>query len=133
MKRIITLLLCSIVLWSCGEKTTKKETSPETTIKKKVALKHLEVDIKGMTCEIGCARLIQSKLSKVDGVTYTKVSFEEGKGQFTYDSNKISSEDIIINIEKIAGGDLYSVSDFREISEITMTSKIDSISKEEKN
>lgn len=133
MKRLITLFLCSLILLSCGETKSKKETLSETPTKQEVALKHLEVDIEGMTCEIGCARLIQSKISKVDGVTYTKVSFEEGKGQFTYDSNKISPEDIRIHIEKIAGGDLYSVSDSREIAEITMTSETDSISKGKNN
>lgn len=120
MKYVLTLLICALVFTSCGEKVKHKEVSPEVFSKKEVALKNIEVDIEGMTCEIGCARLIQSKLSKVAGVTYTKVSFEAKKGQFTYDENQISSEEVIKNIEKIAGGDLYSVSDSREISEITM-------------
>lgn len=123
MKRIITLLIISFVLISCGSQTEEKKATPEVLAKKEVALKNIEVDIEGMTCEIGCARLIQSKLSKVDGVTYTKVSFEAGKGQFTFDANQISAEDVINNIEKIAGGDLYSVSDSREIPEITMKSE----------
>lgn len=124
MKHIITLLICSVVLFSCGNQPEKKEATPEVETKKEVALKNIEVDIEGMTCEIGCARLIQSKISKVDGVTYTKVSFEAGKGQFTYDANQITSEDLINNIEKIAGGELYSVSDSREIPEITMKSEV---------
>ncbi len=130
MKRIITLILCSVVLLSCGENTTKKETTPEDITQKEMALKNIEVDIEGMTCEIGCARLIQSKLSKVEGVTYTRVSFEAGKGQFTYDSNQISSEEVINSIEKIAGGDLYTVSASKEISEITMTSETTPTSEE---
>lgn len=120
MKHFFTLLISALLLMSCGEKTEKKEVTPETVTTKEVALKNIEVDIEGMTCEIGCARLIQSKLSKIEGVTYTKVSFEAKKGQFSYDENQISSEELIHKIEKIAGGDLYSVSDSREISEITM-------------
>lgn len=122
MKRIITLILCIAVLASCEENTSKKEVTPEVVTQKEIAIKNIEVDIEGMTCEIGCARLIQSKLSKVKGVTYTKVSFEEGKGQITYDANQISGEEVINTIEKIAGGDLYSVSNSREIPEITMIS-----------
>lgn len=119
-----------MVLLSCGENKAQKEAATKDIPEKEAVLKHVEVDIDGMTCEIGCARLIQSKLSKVDGVTYTKVSFKDGKGQFTYDSNKLSVQEIIDNIEKIAGGDLYTVSDSRDISEITMTPDTSSINKQ---
>lgn len=122
MKRIIFLFISSVLFLSCNDNSTQKETVTPSA-KQEVALKNIEVDIKGMTCEIGCARLIQSKLSKVEGVTYTKVSFEANKGQFTFDSNQISSEEIKTNIEKIAGGDLYYVTASREIPEITMTTE----------
>jgi len=133
MKLIIALIISSIVLVSCGENTKQSATKPDIVTKKEVALKNMEVDIEGMTCEIGCARLIQSKLSKIEGITYTKVSFEQGKGQITYDANRISSDYVIASIEKIAGGDLYSVSDSKEISEITLTSETTPSSEETKN
>lgn len=123
MKRIIGLFIFGLVLLSCGEQTAQKETTPEIPIEKEVALKNIEVDIEGMTCEIGCARLIQSKLYKVKGVSYSNVNFQAGKGQITFDTNQISSEELIAHIEQIAGGDLYSVSNSREIPEITMKSE----------
>ena len=112
--------MIACITFSCTE--TKKETTlkkpeaKETTIA--AVYKSLEVEIEGMTCEIGCARTIQSKLSKVDGVTYSKVNFEAKKGQFTYDENKISKEDIINKINGIAGGDLYKVTKTAEIENI---------------
>ncbi len=69
----------------------------------------IEVNIEGMTCEIGCAKLIESKIHKLEGVTFSKVNFEEKTGQFSFDSNKISKEEIMKNINGIAGGDLYKV------------------------
>lgn len=79
----------------------------------KVVLKEkiqtIEVSIEGMTCEIGCAKLIESKVHKLEGVTFSKVNFEEKTGQFSFDSNKISEEEIVKNINGIAGGDLYKV------------------------
>jgi Cu+-exporting ATPase len=125
MNRNIVILVFTLLFISCNE--TKKDaiTSPipENNIEKIASFKSIEVEIEGMTCEIGCARTIQSKLSKVDGISYSKVNFETKKGQFTYDENKISETTIISKINGIAGGDLYSVKSVKPIQEI----KTDSI------
>ena len=64
---------------SCESKRESKQKSKEAIETNVVAqnLQQVKVDIKGMTCEIGCARLIQSKLYRADGVTYAKISFED--------------------------------------------------------
>jgi len=120
MKNSFLILIISLILISCNE--TKKENTVEQTDTKleEVAAnyKSIEVDIEGMTCEIGCARTIQSKLSKVKGVTYSKVDFESKKGIFTYDSNKLSENDITNKIDGIAGGDVYSVTKTEELDKI---------------
>lgn len=120
MKNLLTILIFTIAFFSCNEVKkgeTKEETSTET---EEIAAnyKNIEVEIEGMTCEIGCARTIQSKLSKVDGVTHSKVDFESKKGQFTYDANKISKNDIVSKINGIAGGDLYIVTNTEELEEL---------------
>lgn len=120
MKKIITAIAFTFVFIACDE--VKKENPAETinVETKEVAadLKSIEVEIEGMTCEIGCARTIQSKLSKVNGITYSKVSFESKKGQFTFDENKISEKEIVAKINGIAGGDLYSVTSTKPLTEI---------------
>jgi len=120
MKNIIYTLLITFLFISCNE--NKKETVAKKTEVKNTEVaasyKSIEVDIKGMTCEIGCARTIQSKLSKVDGVTYSKVNFEAKKGTFTYDSNKLDKKDIVNKITGIGGGDLYSVTKTTEIEDV---------------
>ncbi len=120
MKNIAFVLIIILTTISCKESSKENQLKENTISKQEIAasLKSIEVDIEGMTCEIGCARLIQSKLSKVEGVTYTNVDFESKKGVFTYDSNKLSPNDIVENISKIAGGDLYSVSKTKELDEI---------------
>jgi Cu+-exporting ATPase len=124
MKKAISLILIC-VLFSCNE--TKKEAVNEKSdvLKQEVAanLKSIAVEIEGMTCEIGCARLIQSKLSKVEGVTYSKVNFESKKGQFTYDSNKLNQQDIVRKINGIAGGDLYLATNIVDLEEILTETK----------
>jgi len=120
MKNIIYIFLITFLFISCNE--NKKETTANKPEVEKIEVaanyKTIEVDIEGMTCEIGCARTIQSKLSKVDGVTYSKVNFEAKKGVFTYDSNKLNKKDIVNKITGIGGGDLYSVTKTAEIEEV---------------
>jgi Cu+-exporting ATPase len=120
LKKIISYLIVVFALISCNE--TKKEITHEKPATEKQELaavyKSVEVEIEGMTCEIGCAKLIESKLSKVDGVTFSKVDFEAKKGLFTYDENKLSKNDITQKINGIAGGDLYLVTKTVDIEEI---------------
>ena len=120
MKIITTLLFAALIFISCQE--TKKEApfkkQEVKTEQIAVDYKSIEVEIEGMTCEIGCARTIQSKLSKLDGVTFAKVDFESKKGQFTYDANKVSKNEIVKKIDGIAGGDVYSVTKTEELSKI---------------
>jgi len=120
MKKIAYVLVIFLTVISCKDSKKEGTIKEGSSDNKEVAinLKSIEVDIEGMTCEIGCARLIQSKLSKVEGVTYTKVDFESKKGFFTYNSNKLTTNDIVENINKIAGGDLYSVSKTKELAEV---------------
>jgi Cu+-exporting ATPase len=119
MKNITTLflILLTAFTFSCNQSKNKVQSKNNETTQQEVAAnyKSIEVEIEGMTCEIGCARLIQSKLSKVEGITYTKVDFESKKGLFTFDSNKLNKEIIAEKISKVAGGDLYSVSKTTEI------------------
>lgn len=118
MKNLIVIIALTFICTSCKE--TKKEIEKDEVKTEEVAenFKSIEVEIEGMTCEIGCARTIQSKLSKVDGITFSKVDFESKKGQFTYDANKVSKNDIVSKIDGIAGGDLYSATKTTELEEI---------------
>jgi Cu+-exporting ATPase len=120
MKKALYILSIVFVLISCND--NKKEVSGEKSeIEKQeiaASYKSIAIEIEGMTCEIGCAKTIESKLSKTEGVTYSKVSFEDKVGQFTYDENKISKEDIAKKIAGIGGGALYKATKITEIEEI---------------
>ena len=113
MAKQILVSLVLLLVFSCTEKTTHKKSD----IKKPKSItvyKKVELEIEGMTCEIGCARTIESKLSKVDGITFSKVNFEAKKGNFTFDINKLSKEEIVAKITEIGGGNLYTVTNITE-------------------
>ena len=103
---------------SCNSRNEEKKElieSKETTELVAQDLHEIKVDIKGMTCEIGCAKLIQSKLYKADGVTFAEVSFQDSSGIVKFDQNRISEEEIKNVIEGAAGGGIYSVASIEEL------------------
>jgi len=115
--KFISLVIIILFFASCDSKKSEEQGQGETTEQKLVAedLHQVKVDIKGMTCEIGCARLIQSKLYKADGVSFAKVSFEDSSGVVSFDQNRISQDEIKQIIERTAGGEIYSVASIEEI------------------
>ncbi|MGB5243384.1 MAG: heavy-metal-associated domain-containing protein [Lutimonas sp.] len=100
--------LMLLFLLSCKEdnKVKEKELSEKVVVQD---IKKVEVDIEGMTCEIGCAKLIESKLSKANGVQFASISFDEKKGEIEFDANVIDEKQIKGVIEAAGGGDLYTV------------------------
>jgi len=111
----ITMLILLFTSCDLGkeEKREKNEVSEAKTVAEN--LRQVKVDIKGMTCEIGCARLIQSKLYKTDGVNFAKISFEDSSGIVSFDQNRLSEDQIKAIIEKTAGGDIYSVTRISQV------------------
>ena len=72
--------------------------------------------IGGMTC-INCQTKIEMRLSKLDGVLSAQVSWKKGEAKVDFDSEKISLEKIITEIEKLD----YKVLTGREKSEQIFT------------
>jgi len=113
--KLLSLLCIIVVLNSCEKRTENKSIDTKSTQKNELSadadLKKVALNIEGMTCEIGCARTIQSKLSKTEGVKFAEVNFEKKSGIVEYDANKISEKQIVSVVEQIAGGDLYKVAE----------------------
>ena len=115
LKNIHVVLVIMMVMVACNETKDEKLQKKETLAHELPAkMKKVSLDIEGMTCEIGCARTIQSKLSKKEGVKLAEVNFSEKKGFVEYDANIITEREIIATVEKIADGDLYKVTNTSE-------------------
>jgi len=120
INKILYVVVVSLFFLSCAnDKPQAKDESVKSEKLLAEDIKNIEVEIKGMTCEIGCARLIQSKLYKTDGIKFAKVSFADSSGVITYDANRISQTGIKNVIQKIAGGDLYKVIEMNEVDNFT--------------
>ncbi len=99
---LFSIAIACFFLTSCN-----KEAKKETVAAKKETV---SLAISGMTCEIGCAKTIQSKLSKKEGVIDAKVIFTDSVANIEYDANITSKKDLIAFVDGIAGGDLYKAS-----------------------
>ncbi|MDA9339695.1 cation transporter [Polaribacter sp.] len=78
---------------------------------KEIKKENVSLAISGMTCEIGCAKTIQSKLTKKEGVLAAKVVFTDSIATIEFDANTLSKKDLITFVDGIAGGDLYTASE----------------------
>jgi len=120
-KLILAFILASFVFVSCKEDAKKTDTKD---VKKEVAtenLQKLNLNISGMTCEIGCAKTIASKLSKKEGVTSAKVIFKDSLAVIKYDANKTSKKDLIAFVDGIAGGNTYKASETDRVAKSCKT------------
>jgi copper chaperone CopZ len=106
-KIIFALAIAFLSLTSC--KSEKR--SPTETIDLATDTQNISLAISGMTCEIGCAKTIQSKLTKKEGVLNAKVVFTDSIATIEYDANILSKKDLIAFVDGIAGGDLYKASE----------------------
>jgi mercuric reductase len=61
--------------------------------------KNITVTITGMTCD-HCARSIEKLFQEKDGILAKSVSYQTGKGEFTYDSEKTDPEKIAATINQ---------------------------------
>ena len=94
----------SSVVLNDKETSTTKEiavvTKPETA----------SIGIEGMTCAMGCAKTIEEKLAKMDGVQDAKVDFEAKIATVHFDADKIGTKDLVKTIESAADGKTYKAS-----------------------
>lgn len=119
-KIIAVICIAFFSLTACKTETKK---TPET---KEVSIPNpqkLAFNISGMTCEIGCAKTIQSKLSKKAGITSAKIIFTDSIAMVEYNANAISKEDITSFVDGIAGGGMYKTKNAKSVTTFDNTTK----------
>lgn len=117
-------LLGACFLTSCkkenkeGEVTTSVEAATEMTPSNEVAgtIEKATFEIEGMTCALGCAKMIEGKLAALDGVTEASVDFENKTATVAFDDAKQNAGSITEVVQKLAKG-AYTVDNF-EVTEI---------------
>ena len=110
----LSLILSCLMIWSCSDEPKKlKNEDLKSGVLQMAKIRTVSFAVSGMTCEIGCAKTIQSKLSKKEGVTDAIVVFSDSTATVSFNSSKTSTTDISSFISGIAGGDAYTASELK--------------------
>ncbi|MGG7036389.1 MAG: heavy-metal-associated domain-containing protein [Flavobacterium sp.] len=114
-KFFIALAMTFTLFLSCKNTENKPAESSETneTKKQTTVLKPetASFKIEGMTCSIGCAKTIEEKLSKMDGVQKATVDFDKKEATVEFDASVLTPEKLAKEVESTGDGETYKVSD----------------------
>lgn len=120
LKLVLGIALFSVVLWSCKNDVEPKietiEVAKTDAVKEMDAnatLAKAEFTIDGMTCAIGCAKTIEKKLSKMEGVKSASVDFDTKTAMVEYDENKVTTTSLEKTVSKTS--DQYIVSEMKTV------------------
>lgn len=116
-KSIIGFALATMLFVGCKKNENKVTDAKDGSVKKEVAAavkpETATFHIEGMTCAIGCAKTIEEKLSKMDGVQKATVDFDKKEATVHFDLDKLKSEDLVKAVETTGDGKTYKVSDVK--------------------
>ena len=128
-KHILGIAMIIALLFSC-----KKETNPKVkTVDSNIVVKtekilnlnanfiKSEFTIDGMTCEIGCAKLIEKNINKMNGVKLAKVDFNNKLAMVEYDETMVNHDLLTDVVTKTAN--VYKVSEMKIVKKFSDTKK----------
>lgn len=102
-------------------KTEGTEASAQTeTAKKEILAENIQTAsfmVEGMHCEFGCAKSIEKKLAKLDGVKSATVNFETKEASVEYDATQQTPQALVRVVEEMADGETYTVSGVKSSSD----------------
>ena len=119
-KTILVVACVSILTLACKNESqpeVKTVDSEATTLTKELdpnaTYAKAEFGIEGMTCAMGCAKTIEKKIAKMDGVKSAKVDFEKELAMVEYDEAKVTPNSLEEAVAK--AGDAYKVKDMKTV------------------
>jgi Cu+-exporting ATPase len=136
LKNICIALILALVISSCKNEAQPEVKTVDVEVSKKDVAQNLdpnatyakvEFGIDGMTCAMGCAKTIEKKMAKMDGVKSAKVDFDKRLAMVEYDEAKVTPKSLEETVTKVA--DIYKVKDMKKVDGFEGSSKL--CSKEE--
>jgi len=124
LKTLSIIAIMALVFTSCKNETqpevktvdvetTKKDVA--TTLDPNATYAKVEFGIDGMTCAMGCAKTIEKKMAKMEGVKSAKVDFDKNLAMVEYDESKVTPKSLEETVTKVA--DIYKVKDMHIVND----------------
>jgi mercuric ion binding protein len=115
-KSFFFLCVVASLCFSCKDTASKPNTTKEATTTAVAAQpQSISFTVDGMTCAIGCAKTIETKLSEMKGVQKATVDFDKKQAIVQFDAALVTSEDLVKAVEATADGATYKVFDVKTI------------------
>lgn len=121
LKTLVLLTTLALFAVSCKDAQPEIKTvdmaQPETVVEKQLDpnahYAKAEFGIEGMTCAMGCAKMIEKKIAKMEGVKSAIVDFDTRLAMVEYDDAKVNPttlEEAVVSVS-----DSYSVKDMKTV------------------
>ncbi len=129
-KNICIVAVMALVFTSCKNETQPEVKTVDVEVTKKDVAQTLdpnatyakvEFSIDGMTCAMGCAKTIEKKMAKMEGVKTAKVDFDKRLAMVEYDEAKVSPKTLEEAVSKVA--DIYKVKDMHKVDDFGAETK----------
>jgi copper chaperone CopZ len=108
-RSVFVLGFVGAILFSCSTETAEVSNETKTeNVAQVIPNKILSVEIEGMVCKMGCGGSIRKGLNETGSVSAVEFDFvddrEKNTAEIAFDSNSISSEEIVQAISKLNDG-----------------------------
>lgn len=131
LKNILAIAIITMAAFSCKNeaqpevKTVEVETKAETTtpeLDPNATYAKAEFKIEGMTCKMGCAKTIEKKMAKMEGVKSATVDFDRELAMVEYDEAKVTAANLESTVTSVA--DIYKVKDMKTVEDFSTEKKM---------
>lgn len=95
-------------------KTVEVATETSKTVDPNATYAKAEFTIEGMTCAIGCAKTIEKKIAKMDGVKSATVDFDKKLAMVEYNVAKVTP--VLLEETVTIVSDTYKVSQMKTVA-----------------
>jgi len=139
LKNILAIALISVSIVACKnnaepeiktiETTTEINTNAAKKLDPNATYAKAEFGIEGMTCAMGCAKTIEKKMARMDGVKSAKVDFEKELAMVEYDEAMVTPKTLEEAVAK--AGDTYKVKNMKTVKSFSSEKKHDCANKTE--
>src|SRR5690554_1628803 len=112
-KQILLFALAGMFFVACKDSSTATtQTHQDQEVKPEILAENLQTasfTIDGMHCEFGCAKGIEKKLAKLEGIKSASVDFETKEAKVEYDATVHTPQVLAKKVEEMANGETYKV------------------------
>ena len=132
LKNILSTVVLAIVIVACKNTNEPEVKTIEVGVSEKEVASTLdpnatyakvEFNITGMTCAMGCAKTIEKKMAKMDGVKMAKVDFEKELAMVEFDEAKVTPNSLKEAVAKVS--DIYEVQEIKTVDEFSADKKLE--------